>query len=39
VTVTFRVISVIPFVPLTVSASSEGPVECFYNDAGNCVGD
>jgi hypothetical protein len=35
----FRVVSVIPYVTFTVSASSEGPVECFYNDNGNCVGD
>lgn len=39
VTVTFHVVSVIPFLPLDVSSSSEGPVECFYNDAGQCVGD
>ncbi|HET9173564.1 MAG TPA: TadE/TadG family type IV pilus assembly protein [Actinospica sp.] len=38
VTVNFSVVSVIPFMPLNVSASSEGPVECFYNDAGQCVG-
>ena len=40
VSVTFRVVSVIPFLPLNVSASSQGPVECFYNLAtGLCVGD
>ena len=39
VQITFSVVSVIPFVPLTVSASSEGPVECFYNVTGTCVGD
>jgi hypothetical protein len=39
VTVTFHVVSVIPFTSLDVSASSQGPVECFYNNAGQCVGD
>jgi Flp pilus assembly protein TadG len=38
VTINFQVVSVIPFLPLNVSASSQGPVECFYNDAGQCVG-
>ena len=39
VTLSFSVVSVIPGVTFSVSASSEGPVECFYNDVGNCVGD
>lgn len=38
VNVSFRVVSVIPFLPLNVSASSEGPVECFYDETGHCVG-
>jgi Flp pilus assembly protein TadG len=39
VSLTFNVVSVIPYITFSVSASSEGPVECFYNDTGNCVGD
>jgi Flp pilus assembly protein TadG len=39
VTVTFNVISVIPFAQLHVTATSQGPVECFYNLATEqCVG-
>lgn len=39
VSVTFSVVSVVPLLSLNVSATSEGPVECFYNDAGLCIGD
>jgi Flp pilus assembly protein TadG len=37
--VSFQVFSVAPFSQLTVSATSVGPVECFYDDQGYCVGD
>lgn len=38
VTVDFQVVSVVPFLSLNISATSQGPVECFYNGLGQCVG-
>jgi hypothetical protein len=37
VSVSFRVVTVVPWT-FTVSAQSQGPVECFYTPQGTCNG-
>ena len=38
VSVQFQVVSVVPFWTFSVSSSSVGPVECFYQTNGHCNG-
>lgn len=38
VSVSFSIVSAIPGWQFDIGASSEGPIECYYTTAGNCVG-